>query len=140
MIASREPRYFEGGVSGALLERCFSASSAAYSFSISRQFFVTRFGSAWVRDDAKRKQRQEERKALGLALDPLADRNDDGLQAGERNVAEDAAREKAAEKRPDPLLRESAAILADAVHLLASDRRLSAQVLPESGGPGRWTH
>lgn len=91
------------------------------------------------RDDAKRKQRQEERKTLGLTLDPLADRSDDGLQASERNIAEDAAREKAAEKRPDPLLRESAAILADAVRLLNHDRQLSAQVLPESKAPGRWT-
>ena len=39
---------------------------------------------------------------------------DDGLQASERDIAKDAAREKLAEKRPDPLLRESAAILADA--------------------------
>jgi len=91
------------------------------------------------RDDAKRKQRQEERKTLGLTLDPLAERSDDGLQASERNIAEDAAREKAAEKRPDPLLRESAAILADAVRLLNHDRQLSAQVLPESKAPGRWT-
>ncbi|TYT25818.1 tail-specific protease [Luteimonas viscosa] len=91
------------------------------------------------RDEAKRKRRQEQRKALGLALDPLAESStDDGLQAGERNVAEDAAREKAAEKRPDPLLRESAAILADAVRLLNNDRQLSAQVLPESTVPGRW--
>jgi len=92
------------------------------------------------RDEAKRKQRQAERKALGLDLDPLADSSaDDGLQASERNVVEDAAREKAAEKRPDPLLRESAAILADAVRLLDSDRQLSAQVLPESTAPGTWT-
>ena len=91
------------------------------------------------RDAAKRAQRQEERKRLGLALDPLADDgSDDGLQAGERNVAQDAAREKAAEKRPDPLLHESAAILADAVRLLNNDRQLSAQVLPESSAPGRW--
>ena len=77
---------------------------------------------------------------MGLALDPLADASDDdGLQASERNVAEDAARERAAEERPDPLLTESAAILADAVRLLNQDRRLSAQVLPESSGPGRWT-
>ncbi len=92
------------------------------------------------RDEARRKQRQDERKTLGLALDPLADTaGDDGLQASERNVAEDAAREKAAEKRPDPLLRESAAILADAVRLLDSDRQLSAQVLPASTAPGTWT-
>ncbi len=83
------------------------------------------------RDDAKRKQRQAERKALGLALDPLAEElYDDGLAANERDIAKDAEREKLAEKRPDPLLRESAAILADAIRLLHADRQLSAQVLP----------
>jgi carboxyl-terminal processing protease len=87
----------------------------------------------------KNKQRQEERKRLGLQLDPLADDvADDGLGANERDVAKDAAREKAAEERPDPLLRESAAILADAVRLLDNDRKLSAQVLPESTAPGSW--
>jgi carboxyl-terminal processing protease len=91
------------------------------------------------RQDAKRKARQEERKRLGLALDPLAElATDDGLQAGERNIVQDTAREEAAEKRPDPLLHESAAILADAVRLLGSDRQLSATVLPESTAPGRW--
>jgi carboxyl-terminal processing protease len=91
------------------------------------------------RQAEKRKQRQEVRRQMGLALDPLAEEmSDDGLQAGERNVAQDAAREKAAEKRPDPLLQESAAILADAVRLLNGDRQLSAQVLPESTAPGRW--
>ncbi|MHC9086368.1 carboxy terminal-processing peptidase [Luteimonas sp. RIT-PG2_3] len=90
------------------------------------------------RQAAKRTARQAERKQLGLDLDPLAEDNDDGLQANERNVALDAAREKAAEKRPDPLLRESAAILADAVRLLNNDKQLAAQVLPVSPGPGRW--
>lgn len=92
------------------------------------------------REDAKRKTRQEARKTLGLDLDPLTDDDsrDDGLQAGERDVAKDAAREKAAEKRPDPLLRESAAILADAVRLLDNDRTLSAQVLPTAVQPGHW--
>jgi carboxyl-terminal processing protease len=91
------------------------------------------------RQSEKRKQRQVERKRLGLTLDPLAEESmDDGLQANERNVAQDAAREKAAEQRPDPLLRESAAILADAVRLLNGDRQLSVQVLPESTAPGRW--
>ncbi len=92
------------------------------------------------REDAKRKARQQARKTLGLDLDPLADDDsrDDGLQAGERDVARDVAREKAAEKRPDPLLRESAAILADAVRLLDNDRTLSAQVLPTAVQPGHW--
>lgn len=91
------------------------------------------------RDAAKRKQRQEARKAIGLDLDPLSEDTDDGLTAGERDIAKDAAREKAAEKRPDPLLRESAAILADAVQVLGGDQPLSAQVLPESKVSGRWT-
>lgn len=91
------------------------------------------------RDDNKRKQRQEERKALGLDLDPLADDyNDDGLSANERDIAKDAEREKLAENRPDPLLRESAAILADAVNLLNNDRQLSALVLPTATTAGHW--
>jgi carboxyl-terminal processing protease len=88
---------------------------------------------------AKTKTRQELRKELGLPLDPLAgDLADDGLAASERNVVEDAAREKAADKRPDPLLRESAAILADATTLLQRDGGLAAQVLPDAKTPGHW--
>jgi carboxyl-terminal processing protease len=46
------------------------------------------------RQEAKRQQRQAERKALGLDVDPLADSSaDDGLQAGERDIAADVARE-----------------------------------------------
>ncbi|WP_101927426.1 MULTISPECIES: carboxy terminal-processing peptidase [Luteimonas] len=91
------------------------------------------------RQAEKRQQRQEERKALGLELDPLADdSDDDGLQASERAIAQQNRLEKAAEERPDPLLRESAAILADAVRLLNNDRQMSAIVLPESTAPGRW--
>ena len=76
------------------------------------------------RDDnnAKRERRQVLRKELGLSLDPLAvDSADDGLQANERDIVADAARQKAALDRPDPLLRETAAILADATALLAKD-------------------
>ena len=91
------------------------------------------------RQETQRKQRQAERKALGLALDPLAeDLADDGLGASERDIVKDAQREKLADKRPDPLLRESAAILGDAIEILGQDRKLSAQVLPDSPGPGRW--
>ena len=91
------------------------------------------------RQDTQRKQRQEIRKQLGLPLDPLADDgSDDGLTGNERDIVKDAAREKAAEKRPDPLLKESASILADAVNLLEKDRPLSAQVLPQSSAPGLW--
>jgi carboxyl-terminal processing protease len=89
--------------------------------------------------DAKRKARAEKRAALGIALDPLLQpRSDDGLQDGERNVAQDAARDEAAKKRTDPLLRESAAILGDAIGLLGADAKLSAQVLPEARSAGHW--
>ncbi len=91
------------------------------------------------RQEAQRKQRQATRKELGLPLDPLAeDSSDDGLTGNERDIVKDAARAKAAEKRPDPLLKESASILSDALNLLEKDRPLSAQVLPQSTGPGRW--
>ncbi|UHQ20243.1 carboxy terminal-processing peptidase [Lysobacter sp. KIS68-7] len=90
--------------------------------------------------EAKRKARQAERKALGLPLDPFAEEdNDDGLQASERNIAKDAAREKMEDQRPDPLLRESAAILSDALTLLNGDRQLSQQVLPASRTLGHWS-
>ena len=93
------------------------------------------------RDEAEalRKRRQEQRVKLNITLDPIADDSaDDGLQANERNIAADVAREKAAEDRPDPLLRESATILADATTLLAGDQQLSAQVLPETGAALHW--
>ena len=91
------------------------------------------------RQEKKRKDRQEERKKLGLALDPLAeDSLDDGLDGSERNVVKDTAREKAAEDAPDPLLRESAAILNDAIFLLKDDKNLSATVLPLSRTQGSW--
>ena len=52
--------------------------------------------------------------------------------------AREAEREKLAEKVPDPLLRETAAILGDAARLLDGDRALAAQVLPKSSAPGNW--
>ena len=92
------------------------------------------------RFDALRKQRAEERKRLGIALDPLlADTSDDGLQANERDVAADVAREEAAKKVTDPLLRESAAILGDAIGLLGANAKLAAEVLPQASTAGRWT-
>jgi C-terminal peptidase (prc) len=90
------------------------------------------------RQEAQRKERQAIRKAKGLDLDPLAEDFDDGLTAAERDVVRDAEREKAAEKRPDPLQREAAAILADAIGLLEEDRPLTAQVLPKTASAMRW--
>ncbi len=92
------------------------------------------------RFDAQRKQRDAERKRLGINQDPLLDaRSDDGLTADERNVADAVAREAAAKKAPDPLLRESAAILGDAIGLLGRNAKLAAQVLPATrNAAGHW--
>ncbi len=100
-------------------------------------FLVDRIGG---RSHRRRKQRAEERKRLGLQQDPLLDaRPDDGLAADERNVADAVAREEAAKKATDPLLRESAAILADAIGLLGKDAQLAAQVLPATrNAAGHW--
>lgn len=92
------------------------------------------------RFDAQRKERAEIRARLGLQRDPLLEsRADDGLTADERNVADSVAREQAARNATDPLLRESAAILADAVGLLGKDAALAAQVLPATrNAAGHW--
>ncbi len=92
------------------------------------------------RFDAQRNERAEVRARLGIQRDPLLDsRADDGLAADERNVAESVAREEAAKKASDPLLRESAAILADAVGLLGKNAALAAQVLPATrNAAGHW--
>ena len=91
--------------------------------------------------EARREERQRIREELGLAPDPLADLalSDDGLTANERDIAADVAREKAAEERPDPLQREAAAILADALNLLATDATLTSLVLPPTASAAHWT-
>jgi carboxyl-terminal processing protease len=78
--------------------------------------------------EAKRKARDAERKALGLA-DAGPENKDDGLQANERDVKVQVAEEEAAKKRPDPLMRESAAILADTISILKDSPVLTTQVL-----------
>jgi carboxyl-terminal processing protease len=87
-------------------------------------------------DEAKKKERAVERKAMGLA-DARSD-DDDGLQADERNVSQQVAAEEARKKRVDPLVRETAAILSDAITMLAADPRLAAQVLPVTGRATVW--
>lgn len=91
------------------------------------------------RMQAQRKQREAERKALGLAADAAAN-DDDGLQVNERNVAQQVAAEKAAKERPDPLLRESASILADTIALLSANSQLAAQVLPVTKQARVWSN
>jgi carboxyl-terminal processing protease len=80
------------------------------------------------RFEAKRKAREAERKALGLA-EAGPQNNDDGLQANERDVKVQVAEEEAAKNRPDPLMRESAAILADAISMLKASPVLTTKVL-----------
>ena len=86
---------------------------------------------------AQREAREAQRKALGLKTSDLDD-NDDGLQANERSIGDQVAQEKAVEDLPDPLLNESAAILADAIALLESSRPLLTQVFPESASARIW--
>ena len=88
-------------------------------------------------EDAKRKQREAERKTLGLVTAKADD--DDGLQADERNVSLQVAAEAAAKKRPDPLLRETAAILADAITVLSGNAKLAALVLPVTHQATVWS-
>ncbi len=90
------------------------------------------------RNEARRKQRDAERKKAGLDV-PDDERADDGLQADERNIAEEARLEKAAKERISPLQREAAAILGDAIDLLGTDTKLAAQVLPERAH-GEWAN
>ena len=86
---------------------------------------------------AKREAREAERKALGLkSAGP--DDNDDGLQANERKVSEQVAQENADKDRPDPLLNESAAILADAIVLLEGSKPLLTQVFPKAPAAKIW--
>ncbi|MEO8161370.1 MAG: carboxy terminal-processing peptidase, partial [Arenimonas sp.] len=87
--------------------------------------------------EAKRTQRSADRKAMGIDLATPDD--DDGLQANERNVAKQVAAEEAAKKRPDPLLRETAAILSDAITVLSGDAKLASQVLPVSRQAKIWS-
>ncbi len=88
-------------------------------------------------DEAQRKQREADRKKYGLDKDDIS-RADDGLDADERNIADEARREKEAKDRISPLAREAAAILGDAIDLLGSDTRLAQQVLPPHAHGG-WT-
>jgi carboxyl-terminal processing protease len=88
--------------------------------------------------EAMRKARVAERKALGLQ--DVDSREDDGLQDTERSVAAQVAAEERAKNLPDPLLRETANILADSVQLLSTDPKLTAQVLPTTKQAKVWSN
>ena len=82
--------------------------------------------------EARRKLREEQRKAFGLAVreSELAQATDDGLQADEREITADT--DSDADDRPDALIREAAHVLADSIDLLSADRSLAARVHPET--------
>ena len=52
---------------------------------------------------------------------------------------EELAAEAAAKTRPDPLLRETAAILADAINLLTGNSKLANQVMPVTHQATVWS-
>lgn len=57
-------------------------------------------------------------------------RQDDGLQADERNLASELAAEKAAKDAKDVMLQEAANILSDEVEMLKGDTRMAARLMP----------
>ena len=59
-----------------------------------------------------------------------APRQDDGLQADERNLQSELAAEKAAKDAKDVMLQEAANILADEVGMLKTDLRMASRVMP----------
>ncbi|MBE5317371.1 MAG: carboxy terminal-processing peptidase [Xanthomonadales bacterium] len=80
------------------------------------------------RDEARRKARDEQRKALGQSVDEDAVAElDDGLQADERPIE---AEDESADEKPDALVRETAHLLVDAIDLLRADSKLAARVIP----------
>ena len=59
-----------------------------------------------------------------------AARQDDGLQADERNLQAELAAEKAAKDAKDVMLTEAAHILSDAVGMVKTDTRLASRLMP----------
>ncbi|MDO1527692.1 carboxy terminal-processing peptidase [Fulvimonas sp. R45] len=60
---------------------------------------------------------------------------DDGLNPGERSLKQELKDEKAAKKAPDPVLKETAHVLFDAIGLIKADPKLAAEVEPYGGKP-----
>jgi carboxyl-terminal processing protease len=57
-------------------------------------------------------------------------RQDDGLQADERNLVAELAAEKAAKNAKDVLLQEAAHVLSDEAGMLRTDTRMATRVMP----------
>jgi carboxyl-terminal processing protease len=91
--------------------------------------------------EARAKQREERQNAVAavsgdaarnkvLAAAKAKRRQDDGLQADERNLAAELAAEKAAKDAKDVMLNEAAHILSDAVGMVKTDNRLASRLMP----------
>ncbi|MES2318349.1 MAG: carboxy terminal-processing peptidase [Pseudomonadota bacterium] len=68
--------------------------------------------------------------ARSKALAAAKRRQDDGLQADERNLQSELAAEKAAKDAKDIMLNEAANILSDAVGMVKTDTRLASRLMP----------
>ncbi len=89
--------------------------------------------------DARAKLREERQAAAATAgsaarIKALAaakrSRQDDGLQADERNLQSELAAEKAAKDAKDIMLNEAANIMSDAMGMLKTDTRLASRLMP----------
>ncbi|NHZ80307.1 tail-specific protease [Massilia sp. CCM 8695] len=78
--------------------------------------------------DARSKLASPAKTAKAAATKP--NRQDDGLQADERNLASELAAEKAAKDAKDVMLQEAAHILADEIEMLKTDTRMAARLMP----------
>jgi carboxyl-terminal processing protease len=79
--------------------------------------------------DARSKVPAPIRPAKALALKGSS-RQDDGLQADERNLVAELAAEKAAKNAKDVFLQEAVHILADETGMLKTDTRMASRVMP----------
>ncbi len=79
--------------------------------------------------DARSKAPAPTKPAKAIALKGSA-RQDDGLQADERNLAAELAAEKAAKSAKDVFLQEAAHIMADEAGLLKTDTRMASRAMP----------
>ncbi|HEX8613731.1 MAG TPA: carboxy terminal-processing peptidase [Telluria sp.] len=78
--------------------------------------------------DARSKLAPPAKTAKAAATKP--NRQDDGLQADERNLASELAAEKAAKDAKDVMLQEAAHILSDEIEMLKTDTRMAARLMP----------
>ena len=89
-------------------------------------------------NEAERRKEQDEQESRHSSRESREDAatngalRDDGLEAGERNLAKDLAAEKVRKNAKDVLLNEAVRILSDEVGALAIDARLAIRVKPDS--------